>query len=269
MKSKSLLSVLLLTGLYLINGANAQQLETIYINELVSTHFITSEPIQYVDISTDHIVGDMTVKNILRIKPNQQEKSATQEQGIVTIVCQKYMVQYRLLHADVREATKSKFISSMDGRGLLLPEITISAEEMKALSMQLLNESKEKPINSSTQRGMKITINQVYTTGDYYFMDVSIRNRSNIIFEIDQIRFQIKDKKVLKATNIQQIELEPEYVLYTQNRIRKRYRNVFVFKKFTFPNEKTFEIELSEKQLSGRNIKLQLDYKHILNAEPF
>ena len=73
----------------------------------------------YVDISTDHIVGDMPVKNILRIKPNPHEKSETQEQGIVTIVCQKYMVQYRLQHAEVKEATKSKFISSVDGMGLL------------------------------------------------------------------------------------------------------------------------------------------------------
>jgi conjugative transposon TraN protein len=247
----------------------AQELETIYINELVSTHFITSEPIQYVDISTDHVIGDMPVKNILRLKPNQLEKSATQEQGIVTIVCQKYMIQYRLLYADVQAATKSKFITSVDGMGLLLPEITISAEEMKVLSMQLLNKPKEKPINSSKQSGMKITVNQVFSTGDYYFMDVSIQNRSSIIFEIDQVRFHVKDKKVLKATNVQQIELEAEYVLYTQNRIRKRYRNVFVFKKFTFPNEKTFEIEVSEKQFSGRTIHLKLDYRQILNAEPF
>ena len=73
---------------------------------------------------------------------------------------------------------------------------------------------------------------------------------------------------MLKATNNQQVELDPEYVLYTQDKIQKSYRNVFVFKKFTFPNEKMLEIELSEKQLSGRNMKLQLDYKQILNAEP-
>ena len=267
MKARYVIALLIL--LFVQHAALAQKLETIYINELVSTHFITSEPIQYVDISTDHVIGDMPVKNILRLKPDQQEKIATQEQGIVTIVCQKYMIQYRLVYSDVQAATKSKFISSMDGMGLLLPEITISAEEMKVLSLHLLNKPKEKPISKSKQSGMKITVNQVYTSGDYYFLEVSIQNRSSIIFEIDQVRFHVKDKKVLKATNVQQIELEPEYVLYTQNRIRKRYRNIFVFKKFTFPNEKTFEIEVSEKQFSGRTIRLKLDYRQILNAEPF
>jgi hypothetical protein len=42
---------------------------------------------------------------------------------------------------------------------------------------------------------------------------------------------------------------------------------VFVFKKFTYPNKKVFSIELSEKQISGRNIKLEIDYKKVLNAD--
>ena len=34
-------------------------------------------------------------------------------------------------------------------------------------------------------------------------------------------------------------------------------------------NEKTFDIEVVEKQISGRTMRLQLDYRQILNAEPF
>jgi len=248
--------------------SNAQQLETIYINELVSTHFITSESIQYVDISNKDVVGDMPVSNILRLKPKQLQVSYARGQGVLTIVCQKYMVQYQLEYGDVSKATKSKFISSRDGTGLLLPEITISTEEMRKLSWQLINRPKTKAERKSSYSGMKIMLNQVYSSGDYYFIDISIQNRSSITFNIDQLRFHIRDKRVLKSTNHQRVELAPEYVLYTQNKIHKRYRNVFVFKKFTFPNEKSLEIELSEKQLSGRNITLQLDYKQILNAEP-
>jgi conjugative transposon TraN protein len=259
--------------LFLSHMGFAQTLETIYINESVSTHFITSEPIQYVDISTEHIVGDMPVKNILRLKPTRLRESAGTvepvEQGIVTIVCQKYMVQYRLLHSDVLQATKSKYISAMDGTGLLLPELTISAEEMKTLSLQLIQSGKKKALAKSNYAGMKISVNGVYSSGDYYFLDVTILNRSNILFETDQLRFHIKDKKVLKSTNVQQIEILPEFVLYHQDQIRRKYRNVLVFKKFTFPNEKIFELEISEKQISGRTMRLQLDYKDILQAEPF
>jgi conjugative transposon TraN protein len=257
--------ITLLILLLLSQRSFAQQLETIFINEKVSTHFVTSEPIQYVDISTKDIVGDMPVKNILRLKPSQLSESP--EQGIVTIVCQKYLVQYRLVHADLLQATKSKFISAMDGHGLLLPEVTISAAEMKTLSQRLIHAPLKKPVHKTKYDRMKITVNGVYTSGDYYFLDVTILNRSNILYEIDQLRFHIKDKKVFKSTNVQQLEIEPEYKFHHQNRIQRQYRNVFVFKKFTFPNEKILEIEVSEKQISGRTMRLQLDYKDILQAD--
>lgn len=265
MKTKSI-SLFLIIILHQVSIA--QQLETIYINEMVSTHFITSESIQYVDISNEHVVGDMPVSNILRLKPRRIEASVTAEQGMLTIVCQKYMVQYQLEYAEASAATKSKFISSREGKGLLLPEITISTAEMRNLSWNLINRPKTKPIKKSSYHGMKMILNRVYSSGDYFFIDVSIQNRSSITFNIDQLRFHIRDKTVLKATNHQQVDLAPEYVLYTQDKILQCYRNVFVFKKFTFPNEKMLEIELSEKQLSGRKMKLQLDYRQILNAEP-
>ena len=218
MKTKSI-SLLLVIILHQVSLA--QQLETIYINELVSTHFITSESIQYVDISNEHIVGDMPVSNILRLRPRQTEALNTKEQGMLTIVCQKYLVQYQLQYAEASEATKSKFISSRDGKGLLLPEITISTEEMRKMSWQLISQPKTKPVKRSSYYRMKMILNRVHSSGDYYFIDLSIQNRSNITFNIDQLRFHIRDKTVLKATNHQQVELIPEYVLYTQNKIQK------------------------------------------------
>ncbi|MDZ7606509.1 MAG: hypothetical protein U5K79_13180 [Cyclobacteriaceae bacterium] len=46
---RSLIIIFLLFALPLLSRA---QLHVIYINEHISTHLITSEPIQYVDIST-------------------------------------------------------------------------------------------------------------------------------------------------------------------------------------------------------------------------
>ena len=50
---------------------------------------------------------------------------------------------------------------------------------------------------------------------------------------------------------------------------KKGYRNVAVLKKMTFPNDKVLSIELSEKQISGRTISLQLDYEDVLSADSF
>jgi hypothetical protein len=49
-------------------GTKKDDLPTIYITDDISIHFISPEPIQYVDISTHSVIGDLPVKNILRIK---------------------------------------------------------------------------------------------------------------------------------------------------------------------------------------------------------
>jgi hypothetical protein len=37
----------------------------------------------------------------------------------------------------------------------------------------------------------------------------------------------------------------------------------------TFPNDKVLTIEIAEKQISGRNIMLNIDYEDVLSADSF
>lgn len=89
----------------------------------------------------------------------------------------------------------------------------------------------------------------------------------NLKYEIDELRFKIEDKKVTKATTVQSYEIKPDLVLFDIPFFKKHYRNIYVFKKFTFPGNKQLHVELSEKQLSGRVINLQIPYKDILEAD--
>ena len=70
-----------------------------------------------------------------------------------------------------------------------------------------------------------------------------------------------------KATNFQQIEVNPKYQYNNAGGFSKSYRNVFVFDKFTFPDDKIFTIELAEKQIRGRAEVLKVYYKDVLTAE--
>ena len=67
----------------------------------------------------------------------------------------------------------------------------------------------------------------------------------------------------------QTIELTPALVLESGKTFRHGYRNVIVVKKMTFPNDKLLTIEMTEKQISGRNISLNIDYEDILAADSF
>lgn len=116
---------------------------------------------------------------------------------------------------------------------------------------------------------MTMRLNNIYSVGDYFFIDFSIDNRTNIRFDIDQIRVKLSDKKQSKATNCQTVELTPALMLENATSFKHGYRNVLVLKKLTFPNGKVLSIEMSEKQISGRNITLNIDYEDVLSADSF
>lgn len=42
-----------------------------------------------------------------------------------------------------------------------------------------------------------------------------------------------------------------------------------VVRKMTFPNDKVLTIEMTEKQISGRAISLNIDYEDVLSADSF
>ena len=242
------------------------------INEDISLHFISPEPIQFVDISTNSLVGDIPVENVFRIKltgenvPEDQEPKQTI--GIVTIIGQKFIAQYDL-HYDPssRNMETQVEILPKDMNPLDIGSAPLSDNELRDFSLLAFrNKNKSLRIYNS-QDGVSGTVNNIYTLDDYIFLDITFMNRSNLKFDIDSIRFKIEDRKILKATNSQAIEIQPEYQLMEKASFKRRYRNIFVFKKFSFPNNKLFSIELTEQQISGRSLSLYINYEDLLSAD--
>lgn len=80
---------------------------------------------------------------------------------------------------------------------------------------------------------------------------------------------KLADKKEVKATNSQTVELTPVFSLNNAKKFKKHYRNVLVLPKLTFPDEKVLTLEISENQISGRVISMTIHYEDILNADGF
>lgn len=272
----------IITLLFLVHSVSvsAQQNETrlktelprIYIDEEISLHFLSPEPIQYVDISTDHMIGDIPLENVFRVKAIRDSVSNlngyNKSLGVITIIGQKFIAQYDLWYAhDERQLKTQIEILPVNTSPLEVGKIPLSDQELRYFSMEAFKEKKKDNITKSSQYGISGQVNSIYTVDDYIFLDISFINKTNLKFDLDQLRFKIEDKRIAKATNVQSIEIEPEYQLFTPENFEKKYRNIYVFKKFTFPNSKVFTIELSESQISGRTLTLQVKYSDLLNAD--
>ncbi|MGE0015838.1 MAG: conjugative transposon protein TraN [Bacteroides sp.] len=247
------------------------EMEQLTINEQVTTVITASEPIRFVDISTDKVVGDQPINNTIRVKPKGEAKYEDGEiLAIVTIVTERYRTQYALLYTTrMEEAVTDKEIQLIERNAYNNPAVSMSTADMTKFARQIWN-SPAKIRNIGTKKHhMVMRLNNIYSAGDYFFIDFSIDNKTNIRFDIDQIRMKLSDKKMSKATNAQSIEINPVMMLEQAKSFKYGYRNVIVIKKMTFPNDKVLTIEMAEKQISGRNIMLNIDYEDVLSADSF
>ena len=135
--------------------------------------------------------------------------------------------------------------------------------------MDILGKKQKSPIREEKNLKLKMELNNVYVMSDYIFLDITFENESNLGYNIDGIKFSIEDKKIYKATNNQSIEIEPVFKLFDNKIFKKRLHNIYVFKKFTYPNSKILIIRLLEEQISGRTIEMKIKYSDILNADTF
>lgn len=255
-------------------AAHAQKtysdMEALTVNENVSTIITASEPIRLVDISTDSVAGDNPLNNVIRIKPKSGNHSDGELLGIVTIITERYRVQYALIYTHrLQEAVTDKEVELVERNAFHNPEVSMSTTDMAAYAMKVWNSPAKYRSTSTKKDKMMMRLNNIYVVGEYFFIDFSIENRTNLPFDIDELRVKLEDKKQEKSTNVQVIELKPAFILDRSVRFRNGYRNVIVLKKMTFPNDKVLSLELSEKQISGRTISLTLDYEDVLSADSF
>lgn len=261
-----------------------EDLPIIFMGEDVNIHIIAPEPIQFVDLSTYHLVGDLPSENIARVKV-QIDKETTdtpdatqklpffigQDIGVITIVGQSFMAQYRAIWQDKKSTwiNTNLHIEASQMQPLEYPKMKYSNYELKRFALQIQNKKIKKPIRKKENLKLTMQLNNVYVMEDYIFLDISIENKTNLSCDIEGIKFNIDDKKIYKATNNQSIELNPLYSFNDQTKIRQSYRNIFVFEKFTFPNSKVLKIRLIEEQISGRTIDMIVNYSDVLNADTF
>lgn len=261
----------------------AQQAGTLPVSEVpvigisgsVSLHFISPEKISYVDLSSPSLIGDLPEKNLLRVKavPDSIPSLLSGgEAGLVTIVGETFISQFRICFLP---SHKSRYISSQVEilpqymRPLDNSQTGLSTPEMKANALSILKLRSKEHLSRTTEYGISLTLNRVLTLGDCILLDLDFKNSTNLVFDVDELRFKLEDRKINKSTNVQSIELNPVFSLYPFERFKKSYRNIYILKKATFPGDKVFNIELSEKQVSGRNLKLSLRYSDILRADTF
>lgn len=277
MKIKNQTAILLSVMMLGSFKAAALDRPAIFINQDVTTHILMPENIKLVDISTDRVVGDQCADNMLRIKPLIEDSLLINNlvpegayMGAVTIIGERHLMQYDLIYTSNPRRSKSLLkIDYEDTDNYVNPDVPMTEGEMANFAWAISNSGRKFHTIRAKKYGIEAQIYNIYSIGNFFFIDLNLKNKSNIQYDIAQMRITLSDKKETKSTNTQTIELTPAFVLNKENTFKKNYRQVIVLPKLTYPEEKILNIEISEDQISGRVISIPVQYEDILNADCF
>lgn len=177
-----------------------QEMEQLTVNEQVTTVITASEPIRFVDISTDLVAGDQPINNTVRLKPKEAGHEDGEVLAIVTIVTERYRTQYALLYTTrLTEAVTSKEIELSERNAYHNPAVSMSTEDMYRYARQIWTSPARFRNVGSKKHRMTMRLNNIYSAGDYFFLDFSVENRTNIRFDIDEVRLKLSDKKSVES----------------------------------------------------------------------
>ncbi len=108
----------------------------------------------------------------------------------------------------------------------------------------------------------------VYARDNILFFRLRIENKSPIRFDIEAIRFYIKDIEKAKRTAVQEREVSPLLLAGDTSKINAQETNTIILatEKFTLPHAKYFSIGLLEAN-GGRHVELKVWNGHIMKAK--
>ena len=122
--------------------------------------------------------------------------------------------------------------------------------------------SKKKKISGlkKSKYQIRLEVNGIFIQQDVLYLRVVFENKSKINYDIDQLRFFIRDQKKSKRTASQEIELQPLYATSSSSVIpyKSEIIKVYALEKFTIPENKYLTLQMIEKN-GGRNLEVDIN----------
>lgn len=245
-----------------------------------TVHIIFPAAIRYVDLGSNIIVAGKagSSENVLRVKASVRQFETETNMAVITEEGSYYT--FNIKYADEPEKLNIEMKDFMhDGIATNRPNnsMEIYLKELGSESPRIVylinrsiykNDKRQVKHIGSKRFGIQYLLKGIYTHNGLLYLHTSIKNASNVPFDIDFVRMKIVDKKVAKQTVIQETVIYP---LRTYNFIstvggNQTERTVFTIDKVTIPNDKQLIIELFEKN-GGRNQSFVIENADLLRAE--
>ena len=206
------------------------------------------------------------VENILLLKAGRENFTQTN----LTVVTADGKLYGFVLNFDELCPTLNLIVDkvSNDDKEVLFSSENENEKETEQYALLALSR-KNKVSGLKTNRfSIELQVTGIFIHQDVMYFRVLLGNNSKINYEVDQLRFFIRDQKKSKRTASQEIAIVPLYATSNMSKISDHSEVLLVFAipKFTIPEKKHFTLQLNEKN-GGRHVELNIKNSEVINLE--
>lgn len=249
-------------------GLNQEEFKNLHIGYSKTTSIVFPYAIKSIDKGSPDVLMQKAkgVENILLVKAAKENFNQTN----LTIVTADNRLYVFVLNYD--ESCPDLNIKA-DNTAVVSGNILFSMEndnQKKIEQYASLALSKKKKLEGlkRSRFEMKLDVTGIFIHQDILYFRLLVGNSSKINYEIDQLRFFIRDRKKSKRTASQEIEVIPLYSTPSSYVIpdKSEVDIVYAVSKFTIPEKKYLTIQLIEKN-GGRHIEIDVKNNDLINLD--
>ena len=245
-----------------------------------TVHIIFPAAIRYVDLGSNNIIAGKagSSENILRVKAairsfeTETNLAVITEEGSYYTFNVKYADEPEKLNIEMKDFMHDGVATNRPNNSLdiYLKELGGESPRIVYLINRAIYKTDKRIVKhiGSKRFGIQYLLKGIYSHNNLLYLHTSIKNSSNVPFDVDFVRMKIIDKKIAKQTAIQETVIYPlrAYNFISTVGGNRTERTVFAIDKITIPNDKKLVIELFEKN-GGRNQSFIIENEDLIRAE--
>ena len=245
-----------------------------------TVHIIFPSAVRYVDLGSNWIIAGKAdgAENVIRVKattegfPGETNFSVICEDGSFYSFNARYAHEPEMLNIEMKDFLENGNTTDFSHTRMNLHFRELAGESpllVKLIMQSIYKEDRREIRHLGCKRfGVQFLLKSVHSHNGLFYFHTETRNRSNVAFRTDFIRFKVVDKKVPKRTAIQERVVDPvrsyNEVLVTNG--KSNVRTVYVVPQFTIPDDKILIIELFEKN-GGRHQTIRVENADLVAAK--
>lgn len=258
-----------------LNAANAQSLKTfsessyvqsfcLEITDNKTTNLIFPAPIKSVDRGSKDILVQKAggVENILKVKADVKNFAET---NLTVITSDGKLYAFNVAY---NEHPAYQGVNLEKASPVIYSDPATSQTDLAEYAKAVADSPSNIRRMNDSHAQISLALDALYNTDDVIFCRLQLRNRSSLNYDVEQLRFYIRDIQKSKRTATQENEIKPLYISGDTATIKGQAENTWIvaLQKFTIPDGKYLAIEVMEKN-GGRNLFIKVKNRHIMKTQ--